>query len=56
VRVAAEQEALTGMLGMPDLDEVDLVEERELQMPAARQGGDLGGAQRGDEGEPGVRL
>ena len=46
VRVAAEQQALGRMVGMPDLHQVALVEERELEMPAAGQGGDLRGAQR----------
>src|SRR5207302_3770422 len=51
-RVLADDESLAGIVGVGDLGQVLLVEERELQGPARDQGLNRRGAQGGDPLEP----
>jgi hypothetical protein len=52
-QVAADNQALAGIVVGGDAGEIALIEQRELEDPGIDQGADLRGAQRGDPAEPG---
>jgi hypothetical protein len=54
--VAADDQALAGIVISGDAGKIAVIEQRELEDPRIDQGADLRGAQRGDPVEPGADL